>query len=123
MPADCPPALHRDLENNPRDRDGDDGVGEGEAEGDQNGAQENAEADKPVGPRVIAIGYQRGALQATAGAEHTCAAISLPANPRTPAIPSASRCWGACGLMIFSTAKAPATHALMKIASATPRPA
>ena len=67
--ADRLPTLHRDLEDHPRDHDGDDRVREGEAERHENGAQQDAEADDPVGSRVIAVGNQCRAVQAAASAE------------------------------------------------------
>ena len=45
------------------------GVGALEAEGDEHGAQDDAEGDEAVDARVVAVGDERGAVKAAAGAQ------------------------------------------------------
>jgi len=117
------PAFDGDAEDDAGDDDGDDGVGDRQTQGHQGGAQHDAEAGEAVGARVVAVGDQGRSVQPAAGTQTDSAGTSLPRKPMAPARPSASKCSGACGRMVFSIAKAAATHALMKMASTTARPA
>ena len=54
------PALNGDPEDHSRDRDRDDRVGERQTERHQHGAQQDAEADDPVGSGVVAVSDEQG---------------------------------------------------------------
>ena len=56
------PAFPGDVEDDERDDEADDRVGEFEADCDDGGAGEDAEADEAVDARVFAVGDQCGAL-------------------------------------------------------------
>jgi hypothetical protein len=62
------PAFPGDAEDDERDEEADDRVGEFESECDDGGAGEDAETDEAVDPGVVTVGYKGGALQVAAGA-------------------------------------------------------
>ena len=71
----------------------------GEAERDDDRAGDDAERDEAVDPGVVAVGDQRRARRAGCPARsRTCAAISLPTKPITPAAASTQRCVSVCGM-------------------------
>ena len=66
--ADGAPGVPGDLEDDERDAEADERVGELEAEGDHGGAGDDAEADEGVDAGVIAVDDQCGTLEAAARA-------------------------------------------------------
>jgi hypothetical protein len=68
-PAHRQPRLPGNAKDDPRDHNGDDGIGQGDAEGDQGGAQHHTEADEAIGAGVVAVCDQSGTVEAVTGAQ------------------------------------------------------
>src|SRR5215208_5537988 len=66
--ADGAPGLPGDAQDDERDREPDERVGDGEADGDDGGAGDDGEADVGVGAGVGAVGDEGGAVESAAGA-------------------------------------------------------
>ncbi len=62
------PGLPGDAQDHECDHQADHRVGDVEAERDDGSTGQHAEADEPVDARVLAVGDERRALQAAAGA-------------------------------------------------------
>lgn len=85
------PALDRDAKNGHGDDQGDDRVSDGQPERHEHGASDDAETDQSIGAGVVAAAISAGLSSRFPARSRTCAAISLPTNPITPAKARVSR--------------------------------